>query len=127
MMNLKKHTFVSLCLFLLLLIVACTAQPRLRVEELPQFDALFERRTGWSGADGAYSVALEDDKILWLFGDTWDGEVREGRHLDAVIIHNSIAIQRGRMPPGASLEFYTGLSPSGNPRAFVQPDDNSGT
>jgi len=126
MMNLKKHTFVSFCLLLLLLIASCVSQPGLQVEALPQFDALFEKRTGWTGADGAYSVALADDKILWLFGDTWYGDVRGGRHVDAVIIHNSIAIQRGQMPSGASLEFYTGLLPSGNPRAFFQPDDNSG-
>jgi len=126
MMNLKKYTCVTLSLLLLLLIGSCASQPGLRVEELPQYNALFERRTGWTGADGGYSVALADDKILWLFGDTWYGEVRGGRHMDAVIIHNSIAIQRGQMPPGASVEFYTGLSPSGIPRAFVQPDDNSG-
>jgi len=126
MMNLKKHIFAALCLFLLLLSAGCGPQPRIRVEKLPQYDALFERHSGWTGADGAYSVALADDKFLWLFGDTWYGEVREGRHLDAVIIRNSIAIQRGRMSAGASMQFYTGRSPAGSSRAFIQPDDNRG-
>jgi hypothetical protein len=126
MLNFKKHIFRSFCILFLLLIAACTIQPRIWVEELPQYDALFERQTGWTGADGAYSVALADDEILWLFGDTWYGEVRQGRHMDAVIIKNSIAIQQGRMPPGASVQFYTGLSPDGSPRAFVQPDDHHG-
>jgi hypothetical protein len=126
MLNSKNHIFRCLCLFLLLLIAGCVPQPRIRVEKLPQYDAIFERQTGWTGADGAYSVALADDEILWLFGDTWYGAVREGRHVDAVIIKNSIAIQRGKITPGASIEFYTGLSPDGSPRAFVQPDDNRG-
>jgi len=126
MMNFKKNIFRSLGLLFLILIAGCVSQPRIWVEELPQYDALFARQSGWTGADGAYSVALADDEILWLFGDTWYGEVREGRHMDAVIIKNSIAIQQGRMPPGASVQFYTGLSPDGSPRAFVQPDDHRG-
>ncbi len=126
MITCKKHIFRFILLIALLLVTACASQPDIRVEPLPRYDALFDRQEGWTGADGAYSVALADDEILWLFGDTWYGEIREGRHVDAVIINNSIAIQRGRMPPGASVEFYTGLTPAGRPRAFVQPDDNRG-
>jgi len=103
------------------LITGCASQPSVSVEVLPDYDALFERQTGWTGADGAYSVALADDETLWLFGDTWYGEVRDGRHVDAVIINNSIAIQRGRMPPNTSVEFYSGRTPAGNRRAFVRP------
>lgn len=122
----KKRLSGIYILFAIFLLAACAPQPRIWIEELPQYDALFQRRTGWTGADGAYSVALAADKILWLFGDTWYGEVREGRHIDAVILKNSIAIQQGRSPPGAAVQFYTGLSPDGSPRAFVQPDDNRG-
>ena len=126
MITCKKHIlrFILLCAFLL--IAACGSQPRIWVEELPQYDALFDRQQGWTGADGAYSAALADDEILWLFGDTWYGKVREGRHVDAIIINNSIAIQRGLMPPGASVEFYSGRTPAGKPRAFVQPADGRG-
>ena len=122
--NNKRHLFGYILLVTIFLLAACAIEPRIRVEELPRYDALFHRQTGWTGADGAYSVALAADKILWLFGDTWYGKVREGRHQDAVIIKNSIAIQKGKMPPGASIEFYTGLSPDGSPRAFIQPDDS---
>jgi hypothetical protein len=126
MMKFKKNILRSLVLLFLILIAGCGSQPRIWVEELPRYDALFERQTGWTGADGAYSVALAGDEILWLFGDTWYGKVRDGRHMDAVIINNSIAIQHGRLPPDASVQFYTGLSPDGSPRAFVRPDDNRG-
>jgi hypothetical protein len=125
-MSIKKYIIRFLGLLFLILIAGCGSQPRIWVEALPRYDALFARQTGWTGADGAYSVVLADDELLWLFGDTWYGKVREGRHLDAVIINNSIAIQRGRMIPGASVQFYTGLLPNGSPRAFVRPDDNRG-
>jgi hypothetical protein len=126
MLTSKKHILRFILLCALLLIAVCVSQPRIWVEELPQYDALFDRQQGWTGADGAYSAALADDEILWLFGDTWYGKVREGRHVDAIIINNSIAIQRGLMPPGASVEFYSGRTPAGKPRAFVQPADGRG-
>ncbi|MBP7342656.1 MAG: hypothetical protein KA957_10110, partial [Syntrophaceae bacterium] len=34
---------------------------------LPQFPD----RNGWYGGDGAYSIALDDRRTLWLFGDTF--------------------------------------------------------
>jgi len=124
MITCKKHLFRFSVFFIIFLIAACASQPRVSVEVLPRYDALFERQRGWTGADGAYSVALADDKILWLFGDTWYGEVRGGSHADAVIVNNSIAIQRGRMVPGASVAFYSGQTPAGQPRAFIRPDNN---
>jgi hypothetical protein len=111
---------------LLLWVAACGPQPRIWVEELPQYDAIFSRQKGWTGADGAYSVALADNQILWLFGDTWYGEVRQGRHVDAVIINNSIAIQRGLRPPDASVAFYSGSTPAGRPLAFIRPANGRG-
>lgn len=36
------------------------------------FDA---RRGGWLGADGAHQLPLPDGRILWLFGDTYTGQV----------------------------------------------------
>ena len=70
-------------LFAILLLAACVSQPRVAVEKLPRYDALFEGQTGWIGADGAYSVALTDDEILWLFGDTFFGSslLRKDRHI----------------------------------------------
>src|SRR5262245_40490953 len=36
-----------------------------------KLNRLFERTSGWIGADGAFSVSLSDDRSLWLFSDTW--------------------------------------------------------
>ena len=125
-MNLKKHILKIFCLLFLPLIIACVSQPEIRVELLPRYDALFNNEKGWTGGDSVYSLALADNVILWLFGDTWVGEIRDGRHVNATIINNSIAIQRELFPPGATVEFYSGKTPDGTPQAFILPADSNG-
>jgi hypothetical protein len=39
----------------------------------------FPDRDGWYGGDGAYSILLDDERTLWLFGDTFVSD-REGRY-----------------------------------------------
>jgi hypothetical protein len=122
-----KHLFrFILIISLLLPAAACSAQPHVSVEVLPDYSALFVRQDGWTGADGAYTVKLSSNRILWLFGDTWYGEIREGRHTNATIVNNSIAIQHGIVPLDASVRFYSGRAPGGRPLAFIRPSDDRG-
>ncbi len=91
----------------------------------PQLDALFQRTEGWIGADGAYSVALKPDRILWLFSDTWVGKVRDGKRAEATIVNNSIALQDGR-GPAAKVRFFHGQNAQGKPAAWITPVDGRG-
>ena len=109
-----------------MLVAACVSQPRISVEELPQYDSLFDRQKGWTGADGAYSLSLPDDLTLWLFGDTWLGDIRDGGHVNATIVNNSVAVQHGLSLSKASLEFYFGRTPIGKPGTFIRPADGRG-
>ena len=109
-----------------MLVAACVSQPRISVEELPQYDSLFDRQKGWTGADGAYSLPLSDELTLWLFGDTWLGDIQDGGHVNATIVNNSVAVQHGLSPPKASLEFYFGRTSIENPGAFIRPADGRG-
>jgi hypothetical protein len=126
MITCKKHILRFIVLCAILLLAACVSQPRMSVDVLPEYDALFDRKAGWTGADGAYTVSLSGNRILWLFGDTWYGEIRDGRHENAVIVNNSIAIQRGLSPPEASIRFYAGKAAGGRPPAFFRPADGRG-
>ena len=110
-------------LLLALWLTACTPKPFITVSELPAYNRLFEREKGWTGADGAYSVALTEDKTLWLFGDTWIGKIMDGRHVDAVLINNSLAIQQGKDPATAILRFYYRQAVDGHPEPFIRPSD----
>jgi hypothetical protein len=125
-MLIKRLIPKAICLFFLLLVAGWAAQPTVRVEVLPAFDTLFDNQKGWTGADGAYSLPLSDDVTLWLFGDTWLGDIRDGEHVDAIIVNNSVAIQNGLFPSKTSIEFYFGRTLIDKPGAFIRPADDRG-
>jgi len=43
----------------------------------PEYDRLFQRTNGWIGADGDFTVSLTNKLTLWLFSDTFIGDVRD--------------------------------------------------
>jgi hypothetical protein len=87
----------------------------------PEWDALFQRESGWVGADGAYSVPLTKDTTLWLFSDTLVGKIKDGKRVDTCMINNSIALQRGTNQP----EFFYGTASDGKPASFIVPQYGS--
>lgn len=56
----------------------------------------FHRTSGWSGADGTYSIPV-GDRTLWMFSDTFIGEVEDGRRTDFVMVNNSLVMQEGEV------------------------------
>jgi len=96
------------------------------VEPMPQYDALFTRDTGWTGADGAYSVAMSDTVTLWLYMDTWIGRIINQRHEDAAMVSNTIALQTGKNPSSASVSFFWQMTEDGRPTAFIKPAEGVG-
>ena len=87
----------------------------------PDWDTRFQSESGWIGADGAYSVPLTKDTTVWLFSDTLIGRVKDGKRLDACMINNSIALQRGTNRP----EFFYGTTTDGKPASFITPQPGS--
>lgn len=64
---------------------------------------------GWLGSDIAKSIPLGDGRVLWLFGDTFIGELEGGaRKPGAKFINNSIAIQDPAITTGDDTTFYWG-------------------
>jgi hypothetical protein len=127
MTTLKKTIRAWLLILLLLsLVLACSSLPNVVVEVLPQYDALFSNQDGWTGADGAYSVALTPDMTAWFFGDTWVGQIIAGRHANATLVNNSVAIQRGKIPATAKVDFYYARSDEGQPKSLFIPVDGRG-
>lgn len=125
-MRARNYLFITI---LALSLLCCTGgKPGLNVavETLPQYDALFSSEDGWTGADGAYSVALNQHTIAWFFGDTWIGQIKNGQHVNATLVNNSVAIQNGRNPAEAEMNFYFGRTGDGSPAALIRPDDGRG-
>ncbi|HOX58879.1 MAG TPA: DUF4185 domain-containing protein [Candidatus Paceibacterota bacterium] len=88
----------------------------------PEWDALFQRESGWIGADGNYSIPLARDTTLWLFSDTFVGKVKDGKRHDASMINNSLALQKGTNTP----QFFFGTTPDGKPASFIKPQRGTG-
>ena len=68
---------IRLCFALLLLasFASCTTDAPRPLQEAqarkdPAFTEFFRRKTGWTAGDGALSIPLSDDRVLWLFGDS---------------------------------------------------------
>ena len=108
------------CLISLAALYACAAaEPAAKAAT--EWDALFQRESGWIGADGDYSIPLSADTTLWLFSDTFVGNVKDGKRLDATMINNSIALQRGASQP----EFFYRTNADGKPASFIVPQQGS--
>lgn len=102
----------------------------------PEWDSLFDRASGWTGADGVYSIPLSGDErpgsaangtTFWLFNDTFIGNVLPSgaRAPGAVIVNNTNALLVGDQPDPANMQFFWGTAPNGTPRARVIPNTSS--
>jgi hypothetical protein len=105
-------------LTLLAALNACAA-PAPTGKAAPEWDALFQRNSGWVGADGSYSIPLTKDTTLWLFSDTLVGKVKDGKRIETSMINNSIALQRGTNQP----EFFYSTNSEGKPASFITPQE----
>jgi hypothetical protein len=129
-------TSLRACL-LALLLVSC-ADPQLRAEHArsartsarpwPEAGALFHRDPSWAGGDSAYSVELDDQHVLWLFGDTFVDPAADGTRMNNpnYFVRNSVALQSGPDRESAhdlsraSIAFYWGPLHDGEPSSFFE-------
>src|SRR5450432_354066 len=110
-----KNKFLSLS-FLVVLSLCVKAQnsPSLKkdtsrfkfsIERADDWTNLFYRNSGWFGADGIFSIPLSgvdknnnegNDSTILLFGDTYIGEVKDGKPLPGnIMVNNTIAYIKG--------------------------------
>lgn len=96
-----------------------------KAEPAPAWEAKFAGEKGWIGGDGVYSAVLDERRVLWLFGDTLLGEVKNGRRDGAAMVNNTVGVQNGR-GANAELRFDSGTSKEGKPAALITPADGKG-
>ncbi len=80
-----------------LLLFSCSAIPeRARVPWSAAAACVpsFPDKDGWYGGDGAYSIRLDDRRVLWLFGDTFvsDQEGRQDRVGMKAVLGTTLAV-----------------------------------
>lgn len=132
-----KYTFLFL-IFSLFTILNCKNEQELKpekketfaycwdpqIEAIPNrhFDSLFTRNSGgWSGGDATYSIVLNDSTNLWIFGDTFLGEVDANRKRDSTesMLNNTFVIQQG----DAFQTLYKGTAEK--PEAYLKPPEGN--
>ena len=68
----------------------------------------FPDRDGWYGGDGAYSIRLDNRRVLWLFGDTFvSGDAgRKDRVGMKVILGTTLAISTCTAQAGFQIRYF---------------------
>lgn len=100
-----------------------------------EWDAVFSRTEGWTGGDVAGTVDLGDGRTVWMFGDSWIGEVAGGKHASGShMVNNAIGVQhrsslgRGRAPRYDQIRFFWGPdNEKEKPTAWVIPQTQAAT
>ncbi len=97
----------------------------------PEWTALFDRSSGWTGADGIFSVAADGvdapgtasgTTTTFLFSDTAIGEVRpDGSRQSTRLINNTLAQLSGGAPDPSRIAFFWRIE-GNEPRAIVEPE-----
>lgn len=102
------------------------------VERAIEWDNLLDRHSGWTGADGIYSIPLseketpgnnEDEQTLLLFSDTFIGEVDSNDYRTSwAIVNNTYAYLDGIAPLDENIEYFWDENNGGQPKAIFVPD-----
>lgn len=109
-LNLKKSLLPILLLLILPILSCSTFLPDKHPQETSSHRCIpvFPGKDGWYGGDGAYSIKLDDKRVLWLFGDTFVSE-EEGRSdrigMD-VILGTTLAISLCSETGEFDIQYY---------------------
>jgi hypothetical protein len=93
----------------------------LSVEPWEEAGRLFRSDPHWLGGDGASSVDLGAGRILWLFGDSLVDTAGTGLRSRACLVRNSVAVQTGKRPGDATMEFFWKVL-GNRPRSFFREE-----
>jgi hypothetical protein len=101
-------------------------------EPAPEWTSLMERTSGWFGADGIFSIPLDgkedqlvkDKKTLFIFSDTYIGEVKNNVPQSGnVMVNNTIAWMSGNIPEKSAIFFEYNKDKNGNPVSYFVPNN----
>jgi hypothetical protein len=106
----KKSFWLVLLLLSLPLFSCSTLLPEKYTAENTKGQCLpaFPDKNGWYGGDGAYSIKLDGERTLWLFGDTFvaNEEGRKDRVDMDVILGTTLAISTCSVNNEFKIKYY---------------------
>ena len=80
----------------------------------------------WQGADAAYSIPLQDGRVVWIFGDTLYGDERLVTGDEPRMVHNTLGISSCKDAKW-KIDYSIKRDAKGNPDSFFKPQANNGT
>jgi len=101
-------------------------------EAAPEWTSLMERTSGWFAADGIFTIPLdgreeqqvEDKKTLFIFSDTYIGEVEDNVPKPGnVMVNNTVAWMTGNEPDKSTISFEFNTTETGKPTSYFVPDN----
>jgi hypothetical protein len=132
----RLHRAAAILLISIPFVWSQTTTGRMAVDSAPEWNRLFDRVEGWTGADGIFSIPLsgykapgraEGGKTLFVFSDTWIGGVdaKTDERTGAAMIHNSLAVLDGAKPDPAKIHFLWGRTAAGKAASTFTPSTPS--
>lgn len=105
------------------------------VEEAPEWTALFNRTSGWFGADGIFAIPLNGKdnetakattETMLIFSDTMIGEISDSTlQPGAVMVNNTVAYLDGSEPKEDKVSFHWDKNEVGKPKTLFIPNTPS--
>lgn len=105
------------------------------VEAAPEWDTLFKRKHGWFGGDGIFSIpyngvdtftSTDTSTVVFLFSDSMVGDIlNDSLQLGYTMIHNSIALLKGREPREENISFEYNKENKVKPGTLFTPNISS--
>lgn len=102
------------------------------VEEASEWTALFNRTSGWFGADGIFAIPLDGKEsvtaeptteTMFIFSDTMIGEISDGEmQSGSVMVNNTVAYLNGREPKEDAVSFHWAEDEEGKPISLFTPE-----
>ncbi len=110
-----------------------TCDENFKVERAEDWNDLLNRKSGWTGADGIYSIPMDgceqpqgQDHLL-LFSDTFLGQVdAAGKRINSTLVNNTLAYLRGNKPTADSISFMWDQSGAGARAVFTPATPSAG-
>ena len=85
-------------------------------------DAAFHQDPRWLGGDGAYTIDLNDGRVLWLFGDSFIATSAADVRTESTMVRNSVAVMTGSDLATAPITFAWR---DGSPPTSFFPEDGA--
>ena len=108
-------------------------QPNLTALPSPEWTDLFTRTSGWTGADGIYSIPLSGLELpqtgstdldeVFVFSDTFIGDVDTNNHRqNASLINNTLGFLKGHKPIEENITFFWETDNQNEPETVFIPN-----